>query len=57
MIPGSVSGKIEMAIGYRKSFVWVLIPSVPALVLSRFIPIERRAAQTAPDSEAQPARV
>jgi PAT family beta-lactamase induction signal transducer AmpG len=57
MIPGAVSGKIQMAIGYRKFFVWVLISSVPALILSRFIPIGRRATQAAPDSEAQPARV
>ncbi|MGA2116958.1 MAG: MFS transporter [Bryobacteraceae bacterium] len=57
MIPGAVSGKIQVAIGYRKFFVWVLISSVPALILSHFIPIGRRATQAAPDSEAQPTRV
>jgi PAT family beta-lactamase induction signal transducer AmpG len=39
LIPGTVSGKIQMALGYRKFFIWVLISSIPALILSRFIPI------------------
>jgi PAT family beta-lactamase induction signal transducer AmpG len=55
MIPGAVSGKIQMALGYHKFFIWVLISSVPALILSRFIPIGRRTADQIP--EAQPARV
>jgi PAT family beta-lactamase induction signal transducer AmpG len=50
MIPGSVSGKIQMALGYRKFFVWVLISSIPALILARFLPIGRR---TATEQEAQ----
>jgi PAT family beta-lactamase induction signal transducer AmpG len=54
MIPGAVSGKIQMTLGYRKFFVWVLISSVPALILSRFIPIGR---QIAKEREAQPAHV
>jgi MFS transporter, PAT family, beta-lactamase induction signal transducer AmpG len=44
MIPGALSGKIQMALGYRRFFVWVLISSVPAMVLSRIIPIGRSAA-------------
>jgi MFS transporter, PAT family, beta-lactamase induction signal transducer AmpG len=55
MIPGAVSGKIQMALGYHKFFIWVLISSVPALILSRFIPIGRRTADQI--LEAQPARV
>jgi MFS transporter, PAT family, beta-lactamase induction signal transducer AmpG len=39
MLPGAVSGKIEMALGYRNFFIWVLVCSVPAMVLSRFLPI------------------
>jgi PAT family beta-lactamase induction signal transducer AmpG len=54
MIPGAVSGKIQMTLGYQKFFVWVLISSVPALILSRFIPIGR---QIAKEREAQPAHV
>jgi PAT family beta-lactamase induction signal transducer AmpG len=58
MIPGAVSGKIQMALGYHKFFIWVLISSVPALILSRFIPIGRSASsEIAPDPEAQHARV
>jgi PAT family beta-lactamase induction signal transducer AmpG len=39
IVPGAVSGIIQMALGYRNFFVWVLISSVPALILSRFIPV------------------
>jgi len=38
-LPGTVSGKIQMALGYQKFFIWVLISAIPALVLSRFVPI------------------
>jgi MFS transporter, PAT family, beta-lactamase induction signal transducer AmpG len=41
MVPGAVSGKIEMALGYRNFFIWVLVCSIPAMVLSRFLPIGR----------------
>ena len=58
MIPGAVSGKIQMALGYQKFFVWVLISSIPALVLARFIPIGRGAVSPAiAEQEAQPSRV
>jgi len=53
MIPGTVSGKIQMALGYRKFFVWVLISSIPALILSRFIPVRGGAARQ-PQTEAAP---
>jgi len=39
LIPGTVSGKIQLAVGYRNFFVWVLLSSIPALILSRIIPI------------------
>jgi PAT family beta-lactamase induction signal transducer AmpG len=42
-----------MALGYQKFFVWVLISSIPAIILSRFIPIGRRAVQA--HAEEQPA--
>lgn len=41
MIPGTVSGKIQVALGYRNFFIWVLISSIPALLLARFLPIHR----------------
>jgi PAT family beta-lactamase induction signal transducer AmpG len=50
MLPGTVSGKIQMALGYRMFFVWVLISAIPALVLSRFVPI-RGGAMAGPAAE------
>ena len=44
IVPGAISGKIQMAIGYRNFFVWVLISAVPALVLARFVPVGKAAA-------------
>ena len=44
MIPGTVSGKIQLALGYRRFFIWVLISATPAIILSRFIPIRSGAA-------------
>ena len=41
MLPGAVSGKIQMALGYRNFFIWVLVCSIPAMILSRFLPIGR----------------
>jgi MFS transporter, PAT family, beta-lactamase induction signal transducer AmpG len=28
-----------MALGYQRFFIWVLISAIPALILSRFVPI------------------
>jgi PAT family beta-lactamase induction signal transducer AmpG len=53
MIPGTVSGKIQMALGYRNFFIWVLISSIPALILSRFIPV--RGGTSSAQPAAQPA--
>jgi PAT family beta-lactamase induction signal transducer AmpG len=39
MIPGTISGKIQMTVGYRNFFIWVVLASIPALILARFIPI------------------
>ncbi len=52
LIPGTVSGKIQMAIGYRNFFVWALLSSIPALILSRFIPIRGGGARPASTPEA-----
>jgi PAT family beta-lactamase induction signal transducer AmpG len=58
LIPGAVSGKIQMALGYQKFFVWVLISSVPAIILARFVPIGRHtASENIADREAQPSSV
>lgn len=48
MVPGLVSGKIEVALGYRMFFVWVLLSSLPAIVLASFIPVHRESRDGAP---------
>ena len=39
ILPGAISGWIQMKIGYEHFFVWVLLSALPAMVLSRFVPI------------------
>lgn len=48
VVPGLVSGKLEVALGYRNFFMWVLLSSIPALILARFIPVHREVAQEEP---------
>ena len=45
------SGSIQGALGYQRFFIWVLIAAIPALILSRVIPLhgsESNAAQPSP---------
>jgi PAT family beta-lactamase induction signal transducer AmpG len=46
MIPGTISGRLQMALGYRMFFIWVLLSSIPALLMARFV--IRRAEAPAP---------
>ena len=39
VLPGAISGWIQMKMGYQHFFLWVLISAVPAMLLSRFVPI------------------
>ena len=39
----TISGDIQQALGYRDFFLWVLLASVPVLVLSRFMKLETTA--------------
>ena len=39
IVPGAVSGWIQMKIGYERFFLWVLISAVPAMIMARFVPI------------------
>ena len=48
ILPGAVSGKIQMALGYRNFFLWVLVSALPALAIARFVPV---GAKTAPQPE------
>jgi MFS transporter, PAT family, beta-lactamase induction signal transducer AmpG len=50
ILPGAVSGLIQTRLGYRHFFVWVLISAMPAVILSRFIPI--RGGQTEAPAQA-----
>jgi PAT family beta-lactamase induction signal transducer AmpG len=52
MIPGTISGKIQMTVGYRNFFIWVVMASIPALILARFIPIRggKTAVETADEA-------
>lgn len=40
MIPGMFSGIIQTMIGYKFFFVWVVIASIPAFLIAKFIPLE-----------------
>jgi PAT family beta-lactamase induction signal transducer AmpG len=46
-----ISGDIQMALGYKNFFVWVLLAAIPVTVLSQFIPMESRGK---PDGDAVP---
>ena len=40
MLPGMFSGWLQELIGYRHFFIWVLIATIPAFILARFVPID-----------------
>ncbi len=40
MIPGMISGWLQELIGYQHFFVWVVIATIPAFIISRFIPLD-----------------
>jgi MFS transporter, PAT family, beta-lactamase induction signal transducer AmpG len=40
MIPGMVSGWIQEIIGYQNFFIWVLIATIPAFIITYFIPLD-----------------
>jgi PAT family beta-lactamase induction signal transducer AmpG len=52
ILPGAVSGWIQEQLGYRRFFVWVLVSAIPAIVLSRFIPIRGGARASADEGAA-----
>lgn len=37
MLPGMLSGYIQKYLGYENFFIWVLIATIPGLILSRFL--------------------
>jgi PAT family beta-lactamase induction signal transducer AmpG len=53
ILPGAVSGWIQGKLGYRNFFVWVLISTIPALVMTRFIPVGSGEKKTEESAAAQ----
>ena len=40
MLPGMISGWIQESIGYKHFFIWVLISTIPAFIITKFIPLD-----------------
>ncbi|GBD91454.1 muropeptide transporter [bacterium BMS3Abin04] len=40
MVPGMFSGWLEELIGYQHFFVWVVIATIPAFIITKFIPLD-----------------
>jgi MFS transporter, PAT family, beta-lactamase induction signal transducer AmpG len=40
MIPGMFSGWLQEIIGYRHFFIWVLISTIPAFIITKLIPLD-----------------
>jgi PAT family beta-lactamase induction signal transducer AmpG len=49
------SGDIQLALGYRNFFVWVMVCAVPVAVLSQLIPMAARPQEDEAQAEGQPA--
>jgi PAT family beta-lactamase induction signal transducer AmpG len=53
ILPGALSGWIQGKLGYTHFFIWVILSALPALILSRFIPVRGGAQPVSPLAEAQ----
>jgi PAT family beta-lactamase induction signal transducer AmpG len=42
MLPGMVSGWLQEQLGYRDFFVWVLVATLPAFAVVRFVSVDAR---------------
>jgi PAT family beta-lactamase induction signal transducer AmpG len=40
MIPGMVSGWLQELIGYQHFFIWVVIATIPAFIITKMIPLD-----------------
>ncbi len=40
MIPGMISGWLQELIGYQHFFIWVIIATVPAFIITKFVPLD-----------------
>jgi PAT family beta-lactamase induction signal transducer AmpG len=42
MLPGMFSGWLQESIGYKYFFIWVLISTIPAFVITKYIPLDAK---------------
>jgi PAT family beta-lactamase induction signal transducer AmpG len=42
MLPGMFSGWLQENIGYKYFFIWVMISTIPAFIITKFIPIDAK---------------
>jgi len=40
MIPGMFSGWLQETIGYEMFFIWVLVATIPGLIMLKYLPID-----------------
>jgi len=40
MLPGMISGWLQELIGYQHFFIWVCMSTIPAFILTKFIPLD-----------------
>ncbi|MCP5063081.1 MAG: AmpG family muropeptide MFS transporter [Ignavibacteriae bacterium] len=40
MIPGMISGWLQELVGYQHFFIWVIIATIPAFIITKFIPLD-----------------
>jgi len=40
MIPGMISGWLQELIGYQHFFVWVIVATIPAFLIARYVPLD-----------------
>jgi MFS transporter, PAT family, beta-lactamase induction signal transducer AmpG len=51
MLPGMISGWIQEIIGYQNFFIWVLIATIPAFIITYFIPLDPEFGKKSDDKE------
>lgn len=42
MLPGMFSGWLQESIGYKYFFIWVMISTIPAFIITKFIPLDAK---------------
>lgn len=57
MVPGMISGAISDWLGYKNFFIWVLIATIPAFIVTALVPLRSREQIAADDLEVEAALV